>query len=138
MEEVKGTTTVALSKKTALVLRWIAQKSSLSQTEILTSYIEALASLISEARPNTEKISLTSFEIDLLHGTLKQGFANLFNLSELPEFIQRFYACLARIEDISSSGKEPTLEMLEHEGFEKADIEKLLAERAKRKGEQKI
>jgi translation initiation factor 2B subunit (eIF-2B alpha/beta/delta family) len=133
MEQITGTTTVALSKKTALVLRWLSQKSSLSQCEILTSYIEALAQLITEARPNTEKISLTSFEIDLKSGVLKQGFANLFNLGELPEFIQRFYACQKAIEDISSSGKEPTFEMLEKEGFEKADIEKLLAERAKKK-----
>ena len=128
-------TTISVDKKTALVLRWIAQKSSLTQTEIVTSYIMALAQLISEARPNTQKISLTSFEIDLLHGTLKQSFANLFNLSELPEFIQRFYACLARIEELEASGKEPTFEMLEQEGFDKADIEKLLAERAKKKGE---
>jgi len=137
MEQVLGTTTVALSKKTALVLRWISQKSALSQTEILSSYIEALARLITEARPNSERISLTSFEIDLLHGTLKQSFANLFNLSELPEFIQRFYACLARIEELEASGKIPSFEMLEKEGFDKADIEKLLAERAKKTGEQK-
>ena len=130
-------TTISVDKKTALVLRWIAQKSSLTQTEIVTSYIMALAQLISEARPNTQKISLTSFEIDLLHGTLKQGFANLFNISELPEFIQRFYTCLARIEEIEASGKIPTFEILSKEGFEKADIEKLLAERAKKKGEQK-
>jgi len=137
MKQVLGTTTVALSKKTALVLRWISQKSSMTQTEILTSYIMALAQLITEARPNTQKISLTSFEIDLKSGILKQGFANLFNISELPEFIQRFYACLARIEEIEASGKIPTFEILSKEGFEKADIEKLLAERAKKKGEQK-
>ena len=121
-------TTVAVDKETLAKLSVIAQKSSLTKTVLITSYIEALYKLIREARPDTQKISLTNFEIDLKLGILKQGFANLFDIGELPLFIRDFYGCLKFLEDAELRGEFPTLEELVKKGFNKEDAEILLAE----------
>jgi len=125
-------TTIAVDKKTLDKLSVIARKSGITKTIIITSYIEALFKLIREARPDTEKISLTNFEIDLKLGILKQGFANLFDIGELPDFIQSFYACQLRIENGELSGKLATKEELLKEGFNEADIDILLSEQTTR------
>jgi len=125
-------TTVAIDKKTLEKLSVISQKASMTKTEIITSYVEALFKLIREARPDSEKISLTTFEFDLLHGTIKQSFANLFNIDELPQFIRDFYGCLKFIEDSELNGKFPTKEELLKAGFCEADIDILLAEQKAR------
>jgi len=121
--------TISVDKKTLDKLSVIAQKSSLTKTVLITSYIEALYKLIREARPDTQKISLTSFEIDLVHGIIKQSFANLFDLTELPTFIQDFYACEKRIEDLEMSKQPISKEILLKEGFSEVDIDILLKER---------
>lgn len=124
--------TISIDKRTLDKLTVIAQKSSLTKTVIITAYIDALFRLIMEARPNSEKISLTNFEIDLKLGILKQGFANLFDITELPDFIQSFYACQKFIEDGETKAKFYSKEELLTEGFSSADIDILLDEQKKR------
>jgi hypothetical protein len=85
--------------------------------------------LVLEARPDSEKISLTNFEIDLKLGVLKQGFANLFDITELPRFIQKFYECQLRIENLELSNQPVSKEILLKEGFAETDIDILLKER---------
>lgn len=125
-------TTVAIDRKTLDKLTVIAQKSSLTKTEIITDFIDSLAKLIEEARPSTLKISLTNWHIDLTNGKMEISFANLFDLTELPDFIQNFYACQKRIEDGEASGKFYTKEELLAEKFNEADIDILLSEQKAR------
>jgi hypothetical protein len=124
-------TTVAIDRKTLDKLTVIAQKSSLTKTEIITDFIESLSKLVEEARPSTEKISLTNWHIDLVKGTMEISFANLFDLTELPRFIQDFYACQKRIEDLEMSKQPISKEILLKEGFNETDIDILLKERKK-------
>jgi hypothetical protein len=124
-------TTISVDKKTLDKLTVIAQKSSLTKTVLITAYIDALYRLITEARPDSEKISLTNFELDLKLGVIKQGYANLFDIGELPHFIQDFYACLKRIEDLEMSKQSISKEILLKEGFSEIDIDVLLKERKK-------
>lgn len=88
VEPERKQSSLGLDKDTLSKLRTISLKSGIPQSEIVTQYIEALSKLIEEARPSTERISLTTFEVDLKSGILKQGFANIFSLSELPSEIQ--------------------------------------------------
>jgi hypothetical protein len=89
VEPERKQSSLGIDKDTLSKLRTISLKSGIPQSEIVTQYIEALSKLISDGGPSTEKISLTPFEVDLVHGTLKQGFANIFSLSELPSEIQK-------------------------------------------------
>lgn len=131
MTSVKQST-ISIDEKTLEKLTVIAQKSSLTKTEIITDFIDSLAKLIEEARPDTQKISLTNWHIDLAKGTMEISFANLFNIDELPDFIRSFYMCQKRIEDGELSGKLATKEELLKEGFNEADIDILLSEQKTR------
>jgi len=127
-----GLTTVAITKERNRKLGVICQKGSFDKSEFLGQYIDAFYTLMVEARPASEKISITPFEIDLAHGTIKQSFANLFNIDELPTFIQDFYRCQKRIEDLELSSQPISKEILLKEGFSEADIDILLKEREKK------
>ena len=124
-------TTIAVDKKTLEKLSVIAQKSSLTKTDIITRYVNALSQLISETKESS-KISLTDFHIDLLHNTLSQQKAELYDISELPSFIQSFYALQLKIENGELSGKFYTKEELLKDGFAEPDIDILLDEQKKR------
>jgi len=123
--------TISIDEKTLEKLTVIAQKSSLSKVVLITAYIEALYKLICES-VESERISLTNFELDLVHSTIKQGFTGLFDLTELPRFIQDFYGCLKRIEDLELSKQPISKEILLKEGFSEIDIDILLKEREKK------
>jgi hypothetical protein len=125
-------TTVAIDKERNKKLSVICQKGSLDKGEFLGEFIDALYRLIAEARPNTEKISITSWAIDLKTSTMKIGFANLVSLDGLPDFIQSFYSCQKFLEDSEINGKFPTKEELLAEGFNEADIDILLNEQKAR------
>ncbi|MGD0158861.1 MAG: hypothetical protein ABSB89_01020 [Candidatus Bathyarchaeia archaeon] len=125
-------TTISIDRKTLEKLSVIAVKASMTKTELVTAYVDALFKLIEEARPPSQKISLTTFDIDLLHGTLKQSFANLYDITELPDFIQNFYSCQKFIEDGEAKTRFYTKEELLKEGFNGADIDILLDEQKRR------
>lgn len=124
--------TVSIDRKRFDKLSVVERKAGMSKTEIVSRYIDALAQLIEEARPDSAKISLTDFELDLKLGIMKQGFANLFDITELPLFIQNFYALQKLIEDGEARNQFFTKEQLLAKGFNEADIDLLLEEQKRR------
>jgi hypothetical protein len=131
MVTITEATTISIDKKTLEKLSVIARKASLTKTELITQYIEALFTLISETKESS-KISLTDFHIDLLHSTISQQKAELFDITELPTFIQSFYACQKLIEDGEARNEFYTKEQLLAKGFNGEDIDLLLEEQKRR------
>jgi hypothetical protein len=124
-------TTVQLSKERNRKLDIITVKSGETKTELIGRYIDALYQLCEETKESS-KISLTDFHIDLLHSTLSQQKAELYDLNELPDFIQNYYALEKYLEDGEAKTRFYTKEELLSKGFNSEDIDILLAEQKKR------
>ncbi|MGA2310100.1 MAG: hypothetical protein ABSG57_11215 [Candidatus Bathyarchaeia archaeon] len=81
--------TVALSKERLRKLNVIRAKTGHDNTEIVGDFIDALYSLIVEGLQETQKVSLTNWEINLANSTIRINAEPLFNLSDMPSGLQK-------------------------------------------------
>lgn len=81
-------TTVALTKERNKKLTVLSYKTGHDKTELVGDFIDALYRLIVEGLEESQKVSLTTWEINLANSTIRINAEPLFNLSELPSGLQ--------------------------------------------------
>jgi len=82
-------TTVSMDKDTQKMLRSISAKVGISQSQILEDFVKALYKLLSEGLESTQKISLTTWEVNLKNSTIRINASPIFSLNELPSELRK-------------------------------------------------
>jgi hypothetical protein len=81
-------TSIGVDEETAIDARYCSAKTHESQSELARRYFKALRKLLQDL-PESARVSITDFEIDLKTSTIRQQCAPIFTLTELPYEIQK-------------------------------------------------
>jgi hypothetical protein len=105
MSEKEEYSTVRLSLDVIDKLRALSAKSHLTQTEILTSFIDACYQIMTEGIEESDRISFASF-VDLKTSSVRTMLAPILSFHQLPQFVQDYYQKLKEKEDAELRGEK--------------------------------
>lgn len=132
MNEQNKQSTISVDVEVLKKLSAISTRAKLSKVEILTEWINAVYSIMADSIESTNRVTIGTFP-DLKNSqvVIKLGAFSFGGIENLPKFVQSFFECEKKIEDIQLSGHQPTLEEMLALGFKKEDVQKLLREKVK-------